>query len=399
MPSALASHWTLDPGTTFLNHGSFGACPRVVQQAQAALREQMESQPVRFFMREYPVLLDAARARLGDLIGARPDDLAFVTNATLGVNTVLRSLADSGALGPGDELLATDHTYNACTWAMREIARLTGATLVVAPVPFPLQSKQQVVTALVERVTSRTRLCLIDHVTSPTGLVLPVDDIVYVMQRLGVDVLVDGAHAPGMLPLDLTKLGAAYYTGNLHKWLCAPKGAAFLWARPDRRDALRALVTSHGASIDPELAQRSRYQLEHDWTGTFDPTAWLSVPAAIDALSALLPGGLPALQEHNRALAIAGRALLCERLQIEAPCPDDMLGSLAALPLPPGPPDAAETGPFDPLQDRLFFDHHIEVPVFPWPTQPQRVVRIAVQAYTALEDVARLADALVSELR
>ncbi|MEI8257826.1 MAG: aminotransferase class V-fold PLP-dependent enzyme, partial [Deltaproteobacteria bacterium] len=347
--SPLAIHWGLDPATTFLNHGSFGATPHAVLAVQRALRDRLESQPVRFMVRDLEPLLDAARTALAGLIGADADDLAFLPNATTGVNTALAACS----LQAGDELLTTDHEYNACRNALEATARRTGATVVVARVPFPLSAAAEVTEALLARVTPRTRLVLIDHVTSPTGLVLPLAEIIAALRARGIDTLVDGAHTVGMVPLDLASLGATYYTGNLHKWLCAPKGAAFLWVRRDLQSTVRPLVISHGANSP--RADRSRFRLEFDWTGTADPTPYLAVPAAIAFMQCVLPGGLEAVMAHNRGLALAARKILCESLGVAPPAPDDMIGSLAAVTLPDGDV-APPRSPFylDALQEALY---------------------------------------------
>jgi isopenicillin-N epimerase len=387
----LAALWPLDRDVVFLNHGSFGACPAEVLRHQAALRAELEAEPVRFLSRELDGRLDAARAALAAFVGADPDDLAFVTNATSGVNAVLRSRA----FAAGDELLTTDHAYNACRNALAFVAERWGARVVVVPVPFPVASPDAVVDAVLAKVTPRTRLALLDHVTSPTGLILPVERLTAALRGRGVDVLIDGAHAPGMLPLDLTALGATYYSGNCHKWLCAPKGSAFLWVRRDRQLDVRPLTISHGASaVRPG---RSRFRLEFDWTGTTDPTAWLTVPRAIEYLGGLLPGGWPALMARNHALAVEARGLLGEALGTPPPCPDAMLGSLASVRLPDGD-GAAGWRRVDPLQQRLFEGWGIEVPVMTWPAPPRRLLRISAQLYNRREHYERLAGALAKAL-
>ncbi len=285
----MKDHWLLDRGIVFLNHGSFGAAPRPVLAAQDRYREQMEREPVRFMVRELEPLLDTARNTLAAFLGADPEGLAFVTNATTAVNAVLRSLD----LAAGDEIVVTNQEYNATRNAASFAAARSGARVVIAPIPFPVESPDAVLRTVMDHVTGRTRLVIVDHVTSPTAVILPVAPLIAALAARGVDTLVDGAHAPGMLPLEVDALGAAYYTGNLHKWVCAPKGAAFLHVREDRRASVRPVVISHGANS--ARADRSRYRLEFDWTGTFDPSAWLAVPAALDFMGSLLPGGWPAL--------------------------------------------------------------------------------------------------------
>jgi len=389
-PAANPALWPLDPGVVFLNHGSFGSCTHAVLEFQRALRERLERQPVQFLVRDLEPLLDETRHALARFLGANANDLAFVPNATAGVNTVLRSLR----FEPGDELLVTNHEYNACRNALEYVAGRSGARVVVAPLSFPLHSADDLVGPIVERVTPRTRLALIDHVTSQTGLVLPIERMVRELEARGVDTLVDGAHAPGMLPLELRRLGAAYYTGNCHKWLCAPKGAAFLCVRRDRQQFVRPLVISHGANSP--RTDRSRFLIEFGWTGTVDPSAWLSVPEALRFMGSLLPGGWPELMQRNRDLALAARRILCTALNVEPPCPDEFIGALASLPRP----DATGARPLapplelDPLQDWLLAEHTIEVPVIAWPEWPRRVLRVSAQLYNALPQYELLAEKL-----
>ena len=393
MTSEFARHWTLDPSIDYLNHGSFGACPRAVLEAQQELRARLEREPVHFMVRELERGLDATRAALAPFIHAAPEDLVFVPNATTGVNTVVRALE----FAPGDEILTTDHAYGACRNAIEDVARRSGARVVVAAVPFPLHDSRQVVDAVLGAAGPRTRLVLLDHVTSPTGLVFPIEQLVPQLTARGIETLVDGAHAPGMVPVDLEALGATYYTANCHKWLCAPKGAAFLWVRRDRQRAMHPLVVSHGATSPRR--DRTRFLMEFDWMGTSDPTAVLTVPVALATVAALVPGGWPEVQRRNRILALQGRRALCEALHVPPPAPDEMIGSLASVPLPAGDPGAPPVAMWtDPLQAILFEQHQIEVPVFQWPQAPHRLVRIAAQLYNTPAQFERLAATLATLL-
>lgn len=387
--SPYAQHWTLEPGTIYLNHGSFGACPKPVLEVQQALRERMEAQPMRFLYREAEGLLDAARHDLAEFLHCDTQDLVFVPNATAGVNTVLNSLK----LRKGDELLVTDHEYNACRNALDAVAQRSGAKVIVSEIPFPLESADTLFEAVFRGATPRTKLLLLDHVTSSTALVMPIARIIWELKRNHIETLVDGAHAPGMLPLDLRALGAAYYTGNCHKWLCAPKGAAFLFVRRDMQEGVRPLVISHGANST--RTDRSRFLLEFDWTGTDDLTPWLCIPEALRFLDGIVPDGLPGLMRHNRQGVLRARKLLCQALQIPEPCPEALLGSMASIPLPDGTGDPPQ-GPLflDPIQEDLLRQYRIEVPVFPWPQWPRRLLRVSCQAYNSEAQFSVLAEAL-----
>jgi isopenicillin-N epimerase len=393
--SYFQTFWSLDPTVTFLNHGSYGACPLPVLEAQQRLRSQMEREPLRFFMREFEELLDEARSQLAAFVGAEADELVFVPNATTGVNAVLRSLSFSSS----DEVLTTNLEYNACRNALDFVASRTGAKVVVATVPFPLDSPNQVVEAVIERVSPRTRLVLLDHVTSKTALIFPIQQLVNELAARGVDTLVDGAHAPGMIPLNLHEIGATYYTGNCHKWLCAPKGAAFLYVRRDKQPAIRPLTISHGANSP--RSDKSRFQLEFDWMGTADPTAYLCVPEAIRFLGSLLPGGWSELMENNRTKALYARRLLGEALGVSPPCPEEMIGSMAVVPLPSKLSLYEENGQvreWPVLQDVLFERFNIEVPIVPWSNPFKQIMRVSAQLYNTSEQYNYLAKVLLTLL-
>jgi isopenicillin-N epimerase len=388
--------WRLDASVTFLNHGSYGACPTPVLDTQRELRDRMEAEPVRFLSGDLPGLLDSARREVATFLGADPDGLTFVSNATTGVNTVLRSLS----FQPGDELLTDDHEYNATINALRAVAARDGARVVIARIPFPIHGPGEAIDAILGAVTERTRIVLVSHVTSPTALVLPIAELVAELDRRGIDTLVDGAHAPGMVPVELDALGAAYWTGNGHKWLCGPKGSAVLWVRADRRERIHPLVVSHGAN-EP-LTERTRFRAEFDWTGTSDPTAWLSLPSAIAWMAAADEGGWPEVMAANHVLALAGRDRIAAALGVPPPARDSMLGSMAALPVP----GLGDDGEAEAVGRALEAEDRIQVPIGGWPVRAawtgdgpdQVLIRISAQRYNEIADYDRLAEALIRRL-
>jgi isopenicillin-N epimerase len=366
----------LEAGVTFLNHGSFGAAPRAVFEAQAEWRRRIEASPVELLGRRSSELLATARGAVGAWLGMPPTDFGFTANATEGVNAVLRSLD----LSPGDELVTTDHVYNAVRQAMRYVAGRAGATYREVPVPLPVASGRQIEEAVVAGLSPRTRLLVIDHVTSPTALVFPVERIVAACAARGVDVLVDGAHAPGMLPLEVGRIGAAYYAGNLHKWTCAPKGSAFLWVRPDRQAGIHPLVISHHFE--------EGFVREFGWTGTRDLSAWLTTPRAIEFMAGL---GWERVRAHNHDLAAWAHRMLCRRWGVDPVSPPDgsLLGSMAAVPLPP-PLDGMTEEQVKALQQRLYTEFRIEVPLMRW--GGRNLIRVSCQVYSTAADYLRLAD-------
>jgi len=374
LPQA-AGAWALDPAVTMLNHGSFGACPRVVLERQRELQCQLEARPVQFLVRQMPELLDASRRRLAATVGADSQDVVFVPNATAGVNSVLRSLR----FRSGDEILVTVHGYNACNNVARFVAKQSQATLVVAEIPSPVESPQQIIDVVMSRVGSRTRIALLDHISSASAFVFPVEELVRRLHQQGIETLIDGAHAPGMVPVDLRRIGPTYYAGNCHKWLCAPRGAGFLYVTRGRQDEIFPPVISHG--YNRPRPGYSRFQDLFDWPGTSDPTAWFCVGTSIDFLEGLLPGGLNALAERNHQYAVTAQSLLVKELTARPLCPPEMLGSMAAVELgdDPDPPDGFVDQ--HPLNQKLFEQFGIEVPVYFFPEVPRVVLRVSAQAY------------------
>jgi isopenicillin-N epimerase len=384
--------WHLDPDVTHLNHGSFGACPVEVLRVQSDFQEQMERNPVAFMLHHYQSALEASRSALAEFVGVDADGLVFVPNATYGVNSVLRTL--EGRLPRGGEIVVTDHTYNACRNAATVTAERIGGRLVEAKIPFPIADPADVVRSVLDAASDDTVLVMLDQVTSPTGLVLPVAEIIAALEP-DVPVLVDGAHAPGMIELDVGALGASFYTANCHKWLCSPKGAAFLHVAERHRDGMHAAVVSHGYN-DGWPNSATRFHAQFDWTGTDDPSARLSVAAALDVMRSHHPDGWAGIRASNHELVLAGRDIVAEALGVEPPAPDSMIGSIAALHLPD--PTVEPTSIFDPLTEALHERWAIEVPVFTWPEAPKRLIRVSAQQYNRIDDYERLATALRAEL-
>ena len=364
--AAIRAEWALDPDFLTLNHGSYGATPRAVRAAQDAWRDRLEAQPSRFFRETYPAAIRHAASSLAAFLGAHGDDLAFVENATTGCNAVLRSLR----FQPGDEILVLQHVYGAVRNTIRHICERTGATMAEATIPFPRPLPDAITEAVAAAITPRTRLAVIDHITSASALVLPIADIVRACHASGVPVLVDGAHGPGHVDLDLTALDADWYTGNCHKWLNAAKGCAFLWARRDRQHDLHPVTISHGYG--------QGFLAEFDWTGTFDPSAYLSVTAALDFHARL---GGPALRARNATLAFEATNLVAARIGSETGGGNQVSGAMGLVRLP-GITDAAA------MRDRLLA-LGTDTPVSliggaAW-------LRLSAQAYNDLSDYERLA--------
>ena len=360
----MRDEFLIDPDIVFLNHGSYGACPRPVFERYQAWQRELEREPVDFLSRRIPGLLAEARAALAAYVGARPDDLTFVPNATTGVNLAARAVG----LRPGDEVLTTDLEYGACDETWRRICGETGARYVRAPIPLPLDD---LVEGLFAARTAQTRLIYLSHITSETGLLLPVETVVARARAEGLTTIVDGAHAPGHVPLALDALGADFYAGNCHKWLCAPKGAGFLHVRPEWQDRVAGAIVSWG-NVEP-----STFLTRTEGQGTRDPSAYLTVP---DAIAFVRERDEP---DRCVALARSARRRLCELLGTEPLSPDENVLRLASVRLPKG--DAS-------LSRRLFEEHRIEIPTMNH--ERHDLLRISIAMYTHEEDVERLLDVL-----
>lgn len=382
---AMRSAWAIDPDITYLNHGTVGAPPRRVLEAQQAIRDEIERQPARFLLRDLAGprvgrqargvsrLRDAAD-RVAAFVGVRGQDLVFVDNVTAGVNAVLRSLD----LHPGDEILLLDHAYGGIVRAAGHIAGERGAALRTVEMPWP-PAPEAILDRIVAALGPRTRIAVIDHITAESALILPLADIAAACRDRGVPVLADGAHAPGAIPLSIEALGVDWYVGSLHKWAWAPRSSAFLWARPARQHGLHPPVVSWGLG--------EGFTAEFDWPGTRDPTAHLAAPAGIAYLREL---GVRAVQDYNHGLAWQAGIALAERWNTGLAQTEGQIGTMVTVPVPPSlgatADDAAD------LRDALLFDERIEVQVHVH--RGQLAVRVSAQVYNDEEDIARLAAAV-----
>jgi isopenicillin-N epimerase len=385
----MLGHWPLEPGSVYLNHGTVGVTPTAVMRARQALLDEIERHPARFMFRDLmrlgpqpaqPTRLRAAARAVAAFLGADAEGLVFVDNATSGVNAVLRSLR----LAPGDEVLLHDHAYGGVARTAAFIARERGARVVTMAWPFPASGEDAFVEAVERAITPRTRVAILDHVSSSTALVMPLARMAAACRARGVAVLADGAHAPGAVPVDIGALGVDWYAANLHKWAFAPRGCGVLWAAPPRRGGLHPNVISWG--IDHDWLQ------EFDWTGTRDPSPWLAAPAGIAFMTDVL--GVAEMRAHNHALAWHAARTLADRFEQPWETPEAMIGCMATIPLPPGLGDGDAAA--QALRDRLFFGHAVEVAVI---ARGGRLwVRVCAQVYNDEDDIRRLGDAIAAEI-
>lgn len=383
-PAEMRNEWSIPDDVIYLNHGSFGPSPKVVQAARHQWIEQLESQPMHFFLRQMEDAVGVAYECLAKFVGAKPNDLIFVENATAAMNIVAANIE----LNAGDEVLTTDHEYGAVLRIWRRVCRRAGASLVVRKLPNPMTSADKVIETFMEAVTSRTRLIVISHVTSPTAIILPVAEISRRARELGIPVCIDGPHAVAMLPIDLDQLGCDYYAASGHKWLSAPFGSGFLYVRRSLQQNLQPVITSWGGSVS---GRPPSWKDEFDWIGTRDPTAYLSIPIAIQFLQSY---GLDEFRNTTHALAQFARQRIQELTGIDAIVSNsaDWFGSMISLPLPSREQEPPKKGHRDLLQDELWNHYRIEVPIVHW--QGTRFVRVSCHLYNSREDI----DALVEVL-
>ena len=376
--SHIKDQFLLDPDIVFLNHGSFGATPKPVFDAYQGWQRELERQPVEFLDRRFAERMATSRAVLADYLGTQRDNLVYVTNATVGLNIIARSLN----LSPGDEVLSTNHEYGACDRAWRFLSQKRGFVYISQPISMLLASVEDFLEQLWRGVTARTNVIYLSHITSPTAVIFPIAEVCRRAREQGILTVIDGAHAPGQIHLDLEEIGADFYTGNLHKWLCAPKGAGFLYARPEVQNLLEPLIVSWG--WESEKSGSSQFIDHHEWWGTRDIAAFLSVTAAIKFQ-----------REHNwgvvraacHALTVAAETQIRELTGLPSQYSDDTWYTQMVAALLPSETDILI------LKKYLYEEHRIEVPLIEW--NEYKLIRVSVQGYNTVSDI----DMLIMALR
>ncbi len=382
--SALKSLFLLDPSVTFLNHGSFGATPKPVYREYQRWQREMEKQPVEFLGRRIPQLLADSRAELGKYLGTSGDNLVYTQNVTVSLNIVARSLE----LGAGEEVLTTNHEYGAIDRTWRFLSKEQGFTYINQPITTPLTTEDKFIEDFWRGVTAHTRVICLSHITSPTAIIFPIQEIIRRAREMGILTIIDGAHVPGQISLHLDSLGADFYGGNLHKWLCAPKGAGFLYARPEMQHLLKPLIVSWGyESMTPS---GSDFVDHNDWWGTRDHSAFLAVPAAIQFQK---ENNWDDVRQSCHQLVREAQNRICELTGLAplhaARSADAWFAQMATAPLP------AEVD-IVPLKNRLYDEYRIEVPLIEW--NRNKLIRISVQGYNTKRDIDKLCKALTALL-
>lgn len=392
--SDVAEYWMLDKNIIFLNHGSFGACPVPVLDEQLRFRKKLETEPLRYFIREYEEDYLKAQSALAEFTGCNNEDLVFVQNATIGVNTVLKSLD----LKHGDEILFTNQIYPACRNTVLFLNEIRGINFKEVKIKLPASGKEEIVNQILDDVNEKTKIALIDHISSLPGMIFPVKEITDELHKRGVEVLIDGAHAPGMIPLNISEINPDYYTGNCHKWLCTPKGSTFLYVNKNKQNKIHPLITSR---IFLENGRyKSDFQLEFSWQGTLDTSAVLTIPFAIEFINSLNENGIKGLMKRNSELVFKAAEMICGEFEIPMPYSKEMTGSIYGIPF--FKDDVIQSDRINQrsyLQETLFFEYNIEVMVSYWEKAPDRLLRISAQAYNTFEQYEYLLSSLKKILK
>jgi isopenicillin-N epimerase len=389
--SRLAKHWKLDQGIVYLNHGSFGATPTVIIEKQQQLQMETEAEAVRFFIDRLPERYQASKTALAGFTGTHPNNIVFVQNTTTGVNTILNSITAAA----GDEWLTTSHAYGACAHAFRHFAGKNKCTVTVAPIAYPVLDENEIVSAIERTITPKTTLALIDFITSASALIFPLKKILDLLQTRGIRVIVDAAHAPGMVEVNIGALQPDFFVANCHKWICSPKGSAFLYVDPRHQHLINPLVISH--YNDMAEGTEAHWSNQFLWDGTHDFSPYLCVKDTLEFMPSLVNGGWQEIRQHNHELVWQAASKIAAAFNKPLPAPKAMIGSICNIPMPDGSSAVRKFHSNLPLKDCLFQKYHIEVPVMAFPAAPKQWLRISAQLYNSMEQYDYLLDCLKAE--
>jgi len=384
--------WPLSPGATYLNHGSYGSCPAFVLEKQSEMRARLEHDPTRFFKVDLEPLSDAARNALADFVNAPAADIALMPNGTVAMAMALNAVP----LEAGDEILITDHEYNATLNELTRICQRTGAAVTTAKVRLPVVGPEAVVDAVASAITDRTRLIVVSHIASASAIIFPAQALADLAREKGIPILLDGAHTPGQIPIDIEALQPTFYAASCHKWLNAPKGTGFLYVHPQYQQRMRTLAQSCRVHVTRD--DRSRFLCDTDYVGTNDYTGNLVIPDAIAHMAAQRPDGWPTIMRENHDKIVAAVNLLTGRTLASPIAPPSMIGSMASIALPENTAPDRPTEYDDTLQDILNDKYHIQVPVWDMPGVAPRLMRVSAQLYNEMGDYQALVEALNAEL-
>jgi isopenicillin-N epimerase len=376
--SSYGQYWSLQKNKVYLNHGSFGATPTAVTNVQKQFIDKLEQEPVAFMIDELPSLIKSAKESLGNFLNISPNNFVFVNNTTTGVNLILKNYT-----GTNEHWITTNHAYGACAHALNFYAKKNNCTISVAQLPFPTTTADEVVQNILDAVQPNTRLALIDFTTSASGLILPIKKIVEALQKRGVLVIVDAAHATGMVEYNITDLQPDFFISNLHKWLCTPKGSAFVYVSPKHQHWVHPLVISH--LNDRNTGEPEHWSNQFEWDATHDYSAYCCIPFTIEYMQKLYPGGWPAIMEHNHQLAWGMGNFIANELGVALPVKQNEIGSMVNIPMPKGETPSRAFHFNNELKNKLFYDYNIEVPVFFFPKAPTQWLRISAQIYNSTE--------------
>jgi isopenicillin-N epimerase len=374
-----APYWSIDPSVIYLNHGSFGATPTFVLKAQRKVQEAMEAEAIDFFVKDLVHHIDESKNVLASFVGTSAHNIVFTANTTTGVNTIFNNLPCK----TGDEWLLTNHNYGACINAAKHYASKNGCIINVANIPYPLQSDDEIISAIEAAITPKTTIALIDYITSATATIFPVVDIIKLLHSKNIKVIIDAAHAPGMVPFHLDNLQADYFVANCHKWICSPKGSAFIYVAPQHQHHVAPLVISH--LNDTAVDTPAHWSNQFIFDGTHDYSAYVVVKDAIQYMPTLLDGGWSSIMKTNHNLVWQGANAIANAMQVQLPTPEHMVGSICNIPMPDGEIPAKKFNSITILKKTLRETYNIEVPIFNYPAAPQQWLRISAQLYNTIE--------------